>query len=826
MKYHRRWAALLVAALLIMNMAMAWAEPLAGSGSSIEGQVAEYGVLDLSGAQEVVLTDDAAREDSPALEAAQAWTGSDYEIMEIDETLYVSDEMWSGVNVTRARGFKGKLAIVEGTLALDDVLIEGASATNLSLEGWFDLTPGASVICAPGDFLNLDRSLTAINKDEKVTLNPSVGNESIQAKKVKWSSSNKKIATVDSKGVVKGKKKGTAVITAQYNGDVATCSVVVNELIMPKKIKLDHSSLTLGFGETSQLEYSISPADAEIVDLTWTSSKPNIASVDDEGFITALSGGETKITVATSNGKKATCKVKVKEIKPTKVKFTTSSVTLEAGEIYAATVNVTPSNASNPEVRYTSSKVSVAGVDEDGIIYALGAGTATITAVSAANAKVKGTMKVTVKAPTRQDILPTAVQFTSTRLTLTVGEAHPTTVTVSPSNATNREVYYTSNNADVAIVDGNGVIYPIGAGTAVITATSVANPQIRGTLTVSVNGTAPTPDPEPVPTSEPTSTPEPVPTPEPTPTPDNSVKPKTIKFKKQTLAMKAGETCQIALTMTPQNVTNREVYLSSSNENVAIVDSDTGVITALDRGTATITAVSAADPRIQATCKVTVTGKAPDPNYVPGSGDLTGLIIGINPGHQHKTIKDRYPIAPGSSKTAYGVKTGASGRSTHQNEYDVVLDIGLKLMRILEDHGATVVITRTHSEVMLTNIDRAQMLNEAGVDVALQLHNNSSSNTSKSGVSGYIRTTGDWVEESRGLAECLCKGMADNTPFPNLGVKIENEFMSLNWTTTPSVLLEMGYLSNRSDDKLLALDETREALAWGIYEGLCAYYGR
>ena len=50
--------------------------------------------------------------------------------------------------------------------------------------------------------------------------------------------------------------------------------------------------------------------------------------------------------------------------------------------------------------------------------------------------------------------------------------------------------------------------------------------------------------------------------------------------------------------------------------------------------------------------------------------------------------------------------------------------------------------------------------------------------------------------------------------------------MRLNWTTTPSVLLEMGYLSNRSDDKLLALDETREGLAWGIYEGLCEYFGR
>lgn len=201
-------------------------------------------------------------------------------------------------------------------------------------------------------------------------------------------------------------------------------------------------------------------------------------------------------------------------------------------------------------------------------------------------------------------------------------------------------------------------------------------------------------------------------------------------------------------------------------------------------------------------------------------------MIGINPGHQIKTISKGYPIAPGSSKKAKGVKTGASGRATRQNEYEVVLQIGLKLKRILEEHGATVVITRTTNDVMLTNIDRAEMLNAAGCDIALQLHNDSCSNHSKSGVSGFIRTTGDWVEQSRRMAECLCEGMSARTGFKNLGVKIENGFMSLNWSTTPSVLLEMGYLSNRSDDKKLATDETREQLAWGIYDGICKYFGR
>ena len=205
---------------------------------------------------------------------------------------------------------------------------------------------------------------------------------------------------------------------------------------------------------------------------------------------------------------------------------------------------------------------------------------------------------------------------------------------------------------------------------------------------------------------------------------------------------------------------------------------------------------------------------------------MAGLVIGINPGHQIKTIKKKYPLAPGSSKKAYGVKTGACGKWTRVNEYETVLQIGLKLARILTEQGATVVITRTKNDVMLTNIDRAKMLNAAGVDVALQLHCNSSKFRDHEGCSGYIRTTGDWAAESRAMSKALTKAISAETGCVNLGVKINNNYMSLNWTTTPTVLLEMGYLSNKKEDKLLATDDYREKMARGICEGLCAYFGR
>ena len=795
-KTYRCRVAVLIAMLLALYMMPAWAETEA-DGALLEEAVEEYAALELTGAQEDIPTEEV----SEALDAELA-RATYYDEMVIDEMLYISDEVWSGVKLKRSKDYRGKLALVQGSLVLDDVLIEGAAAENLSLDEWFELAPGASISCAPGNYLSLNKSALCLDKDKSVTLTPLMGNVEIAAKKAKWSSSNSKVASVSSRGVVKGRKKGTAIITAKYNGDVAACSVVVNEVILPKKIKLNKSSLTLGLDGTQQLEYTISPADADIVLVSWSSSKPGVVSVDDQGFITALSTGEAKITAATSNGKKATCKVKVKDIKPTGIKFSTSSVTMEVGEEYVSTIKLTPSGAAFRNIQFTSSDEGVAYVDDSGVIYAVDAGTATITA---ACAKVKGTLKVTVRGTSgSRDISPTAVRFALSSVNMKVGDEYPSTVRITPSNATDQALSYTSSNDNVAWVDGDGVIYALEKGTATITASSVAKPNVRGTMKVTVTGTGTGYES------------------------DNEIKPTSLKFKKQSVSMKAGDTFQLTLTISPKNVTNAQISLSSSDESVAWVDDQTGIVYAMEKGKATITATCEAAPRVRATCEINVIGSNRNADYgdLRGTGDLTGLIIGINPGHQHKTIKEHYPIAPGSSKTAKGVKTGASGKSTHQNEYEVVLDIGLKLKRILEEHGADVVITRTDNEVMLTNIDRAMMLNEAGVDVALQLHNNSCSNSSKTGVSGYIRTTGDWVEESRAIAECLCRGMAKNTPFTNLGVKIENEFMSLNWTTTPSVLLEMGYLSNRSDDKLLALDETREGLAWGIYEGLCEYFGR
>ena len=126
-----------------------------------------------------------------------------------------------------------------------------------------------------------------------------------------YKSSNTAVATVNAKGVIKAKKAGTAVITAStYNGLVATCKITVKKA--PAKITLSKKSLKIKKGKTKRLTYKI-PAGSYTSKVTFTSSNKKVATVNQQGYVTAKKKGKCKITVKTHNGKKAVCKIKVKK---------------------------------------------------------------------------------------------------------------------------------------------------------------------------------------------------------------------------------------------------------------------------------------------------------------------------------------------------------------------------------------------------------------------------------------------------------------------------------------------------------------------------------
>ncbi len=208
-----------------------------------------------------------------------------------------------------------------------------------------------------------------------------------------WTSSDKSIATVSAKGLVKGVKKGSATITVTTrNGKTASIKVKVVAPVPTKVIINQGKSATLYMGSTLKLTTKLAPAKAESK-LTWSSSKPAVATVSSKGVVTPKKAGKTKITVKTANGKKASITVKVVDVQSVKLKEGKSK-TLKVGKKLALHATVSPKQVKT-RLTWSSSNPKVAAVSGKGVVTAKKAGSAKIT-VKTANGK-SATITITVK---------------------------------------------------------------------------------------------------------------------------------------------------------------------------------------------------------------------------------------------------------------------------------------------------------------------------------------------------------------------------------------------------------------------------------------------
>ena len=161
--------------------------------------------------------------------------------------------------------------------------------------------------------ITLDKSSLELNEGETATLVATVKPDNATNKTVTWSSSRTSVATVDANGKVTAVAEGTATITAKAGDKTATCSVTVKKnTVAVESVTLDKSSLELTEGETATLTATVKPDNATNKTVTWTSSSSSIATVDQNGKITAVSEGTATIT-AKAGDKTATCSVTVKK---------------------------------------------------------------------------------------------------------------------------------------------------------------------------------------------------------------------------------------------------------------------------------------------------------------------------------------------------------------------------------------------------------------------------------------------------------------------------------------------------------------------------------
>lgn len=202
---------------------------------------------------------------------------------------------------------------------------------------------------------------------------------------------------------------------------------------------------------------------------------------------------------------------------------------------------------------------------------------------------------------------------------------------------------------------------------------------------------------------------------------------------------------------------------------------------------------------------------------------LAGVKIGIDPGHQAHGNSQKEAVAPGSSQTKAKVSSGTAGVSTRIPEYVTVLEIALKLRDALMAQGAEVYMTRETHDVDISNQERAQMMNDLGVDLVLRIHCDGADNRSKNGIALYCSRSNSIAEESYRAAEAILPALCEATGAKNNGITVNDNYTGQNWSTVPCLMVECGFLSNPDEDALLNDEDYQWKLAAGMTRGIMDY---
>ena len=482
-------------------------------------------------------------------------------------------------------------------------------------------TPGPSTVAVTG--VTVGSASLSLTEGGTGTISYTISPSNATNQGVSFKSSDPSVASVDGTGKVTAGKPGTASITVTTSdgGKTATCTVTVTaKTVAVTGVKLDKTTLELAVGASQKLTASVEPSNATNKEVTWKSSDDKVATVGTDGTVTGVKAGTVTISVTTKDGSKtATCKVTVtaKTVAVTGVTLNKSTVSIVIGETFKLVPTVKPDDATNKEVTWKSSNTAVATVAEDGTITAVKAGTATITCTTKDGAK-KATCAVTV---TSKAVAVTGVTLNKSKISITVGETFKLEPTISPSNATNKEVEWKSSNTAVATVAEDGTVTAVKAGTATITCTTKDGAK-KATCSVEVK--------------------------------TGTVAVTGVTLDKEKITVIIGTPQKLTATVKPDNATNKEVTWSSSNTSVATVGTD-GTVKGVKTGTATITCTTK-DGSKKATCSVTV---YPKPDSVWENGKTTngeiaeGATIMINNG-------DWYTYLPYSKSSNVIIKDGES----------------------------------------------------------------------------------------------------------------------------------------------------------------------
>jgi N-acetylmuramoyl-L-alanine amidase len=219
------------------------------------------------------------------------------------------------------------------------------------------------------------------------------------------------------------------------------------------------------------------------------------------------------------------------------------------------------------------------------------------------------------------------------------------------------------------------------------------------------------------------------------------------------------------------------------------------------------------------------TTDTPAPPTAPSSGDL---VVVIDPGHQAKANTALEPVGPGSSQMKARVVGGTIGVVTGAQESQLVLTVGLKLRDALTAQGVKVVMTRTTQDVDLSNVQRAQIANQAGADLFVRLHADGSGNAGVSGVYVlYPASIAGWTDDiaaaSTKAAQMVKQGLVAATGAKDQGSVPRSDMAGFNWSDVPVFIAEIGFMTNPAEDKLLATAAYQDKVVKGLSQAVLSY---
>ena len=502
------------------------------------------------------------------------------------------------------------------------------------------------------------------------------------------------------------------------------------DTIIPSLV-LGRDNISLQVDDTIKLEVDVFNASIDDPVVSWSSEDSGIASVNDEGYVTALKEGETNIIARYEEKgvvytKKCYVLVTTKIVKLESIELGQDNITLKLGENLLLNITSTPTDAKINSLVYKSDNENVVSVLENGYITALSPGTAVITAT--ANDTITDTITVVVKENQPTEVQPNGLTLTGLSNGLVVGKTATVYYSLSPSNVTNKTITWTTSDSSVATVD-NGVVTGKKAGSCVITATTYNN--IKSSLTVVVS--------------------------------DDKIPVSSIKINGETqITMKVGWTRMLYYTIAPNNASNKNVTFTSSNTKVIVVDSN-GIMSAAGVGTSTIT-ITAEDGKKTAVANVTVVANTVSAQSSTSGGSSSSGTSSTSTSSSKSSSSTSSSSSSGSSSSSSSSSSSKSSSSSSSsssksssstssssncNAYDMITithnEVGNAVVSTYSFDKAKAFTTSIIPTIKVTQL--ASCLKYAKYSVS---YNSAKTGKFKDVASGTISTVGNTILLSKG----------------------------------------------------------------------------